>query len=675
MSRISTNDILSTRSIAALAPSPSGADVAAVISYGDWDENRTVARLGLLSRDGDGSWRPLSDPSLGCAHPAWRPDGAQIAFTGTEKGGAVSQVYIASPVGGEPRKLTSFEFGAFAPKWLPNGRELIVLAWLSVAKERRLAPPLCDSGQAPLSTGLVWDKGPVAFWDHYLPARKLTLYRVDAETGDARALMSDDDAPVEDRWFDGVQYALSPDGLEVAFPGQADKTGRAPNCCIYVVPAQGGAAVNLTADNPAWDRAPAYSPDGTKLAWLAATIPSALGGGGSGIDRLTIIERTPGKISTPAEPKRVVADRWNAHLREFVWSPDSRSLVVCAEERGTRRLYRIALTGGEPQSLSGNCDYFGIAASQGGAIVCSRSSFSTPPEASVLSNGAPRAISSLNAALETRDFAAYESVTYEGARGDAIQMWVLKPPHFDRGKRYPLLLLLHGGPHAAITNTWRTRWNAQLFAAWGYVVAWHNFHGSSGFGEDFSDSLNTIDEQGKPGWLEFAYQDSIAAADWFAAQSWIDPDRMAAVGGSYGGFLACAIAGKAHPFKAFVAHAPVYNQVSQMAADYAGKLQRWGDLWDARAAWDVASPHMLVQNVETPILITHGLKDLRVPASQSLELFHSLQARGVRSRLVLFPDEHHWILKPHNEAHWCAEVRAWVEHFAPPNLDDRDRKD
>jgi dipeptidyl aminopeptidase/acylaminoacyl peptidase len=237
-------------------------------------------------------------------------------------------------------------------------------------------------------------------------------------------------------------------------------------------------------------------------------------------------------------------------------------------------------------------------------------------------------------------------------------MWVHYPPGFDPSKRYPLFLLIHGGPHNGITDGFHFRWNAQTFASWGYVTAWHNFHGSSGFGQDFADSIN-------PDWLTLPYEDTRLAAEWFAAQPWIDADRMVAGGGSYGGYLASILLGKEHPFNALVIHAPVYNMYSQMAADFAVHTERFGDYWE-HDIYQQISPHYFADQFRTPALIIHGQLDYRVPVGQAFELFRTLQHRGIDSRLIYFPDENHWILKPNNSLYWYEQVREWIGQFAEP---------
>jgi dipeptidyl aminopeptidase/acylaminoacyl peptidase len=266
-------------------------------------------------------------------------------------------------------------------------------------------------------------------------------------------------------------------------------------------------------------------------------------------------------------------------------------------------------------------------------------------------NGVTGRIDTLNDdILAGVEMGTYESVTYSGAEGRDIQMWVHYPPGFDASRKYPLFLLIHGGPHSAITDGFHFRWNAQTFASWGYVTAWHNFHGSSGFGQEFTDAIN-------PDWITRPYEDTRKAAEWFAEKPWIDETRMVAGGGSYGGYLSSILLGREHTFKALVIHAPVYNLYSQLASDFAVHSTRFGHYWEDPALYGRLSPHYYAGNFETPALIIHGQLDYRVPVGQSFELFRTLQSRGVDSRLIYYPDENHWILKPNNSIYWYSQVR------------------
>jgi dipeptidyl aminopeptidase/acylaminoacyl peptidase len=238
-------------------------------------------------------------------------------------------------------------------------------------------------------------------------------------------------------------------------------------------------------------------------------------------------------------------------------------------------------------------------------------------------------------------------------------MWVVYPPGFKPDQKWPLFMLLHGGPHDSVTDTLQWRWNAQVFASWGYVVAWPNFHGSSGFGQAFAESA-------AKDWAELPYQDTVRAAGWFASQPWIDADRMAAGGGSYGGYLTAILLGRSHPFKTLIAHAPVYDLFGQYANDKGANLRRFGEHWQDRARFERNSPHLAAGNFNTPTLVIHGEQDLRVPVSQGIALFNTLQNRGVPSRLLYFPDENHWIHKPQNSLFWYQTVQDWLAEYVKP---------
>lgn len=233
------------------------------------------------------------------------------------------------------------------------------------------------------------------------------------------------------------------------------------------------------------------------------------------------------------------------------------------------------------------------------------------------------------------------------------------PAGFDPAKKYPLFLLLHGGPHNGITDAWTYRWNAQVFAGWGYVVAWHNFHGSSGFGQQFADSIN-------PDRTTLPYTDTIKATEWFMAKPWIDTERMVAGGGSYGGYLASVLLGREHPFKALIAHAAVYNSYTQIGSDYGAEKDRFFQYWEQPERFHAYSPHMAAANFKTPTLVIHGQLDQRVPVNHGMELFNTLQTKGIPSKFVYFPDENHWVLKPQNSLFWYEQVKDWVTHYAAP---------
>jgi dipeptidyl aminopeptidase/acylaminoacyl peptidase len=358
-----------------------------------------------------------------------------------------------------------------------------------------------------------------------------------------------------------------------------------------------------------------------------------------------------------------VTETWDRSASGLVWERDSRSLLGSIDDAGTRRVYRFRLDGGVPVALTGASSYGGLALARGGkGLVAIRQSFTEPPTLVSIPTrkGAVKKLSTFNdEALAGIDQGKVESVTYKGAKDADIQMWVVYPPGFDASKKYPVMMLLHGGPHSAMIDAVQWRWNAEVFASWGYVVTWHNFHGSGGFGNDFTDSIN-------PDWITMPYEDTIKAAEWLMAKPFVDGERMVAAGGSYGGFLATTLLGRKHPFKALVAHAAVYNLFTQVGSDYGAEAERFFNFWDKPGEFAKYSPHTSAGNFTTPTLVIHGQLDLRVPLSHGIELFNTLQKRGVPSKLVYFPDENHWVLKPQNSLYWYQVVRDWVATYAKP---------
>jgi dipeptidyl aminopeptidase/acylaminoacyl peptidase len=363
--------------------------------------------------------------------------------------------------------------------------------------------------------------------------------------------------------------------------------------------------------------------------------------------------------------RREVAADWDRSADGLVWAPDGRGLYGAIDDAGTTRVYYIPTDASQPpRSLTHDTGFDSLDVARDGTVVGLNQSFLYPPRLVVIDprDGSARRIDTINdETLAGVELGRYESVTYTGANGRPIQMWVHYPPGFDRSQRYPLFLLIHGGPHGAMTDGFHFRWNAQTFASWGYVTAWHNFHGSSGFGQEFTDAIN-------PDWVTLPYEDTRLAAEWFARQPWIDSDRMVAGGGSYGGYLSSILLGREHPFKALVIHAPVYNMYSQMAADFAVHLERFGEYWE-HDIYRKISPHYFADQFRTPALVIHGQLDYRVPVGQAFELFRTLQHRGIDSRLIYYPNENHWILKPNNSIYWYNEVRDWIARYAQPAPD------
>lgn len=297
----------------------------------------------------------------------------------------------------------------------------------------------------------------------------------------------------------------------------------------------------------------------------------------------------------------------------------------------------------------------------GSLLVAMQESFLFPPRLIELpieaDNHNIRPLEDFNQAMmEETSLGKVENITCKGANDAGIQMWITYPPDFDPKKKWPVYLVLHGGPHNAIPDAFTFRWNAQVFASWGYIVAIHNFHGSSGFGQDFTASI--IKNR-----RDLPYQDTIKAAEYLQKKDWIDSERIAAGGASFGGYLACILQGAEHPFKTLINHAGVFNNFTQNGADYASIDNIAGEYWQDYDQYLETSPHHYAKNFKTPMLILHGEKDYRVPVNHAAEVYHILQKLRIDSRLVVYPDENHWVLNRFNSLHWYEEKRRWLQKY------------
>jgi dipeptidyl aminopeptidase/acylaminoacyl peptidase len=367
-----------------------------------------------------------------------------------------------------------------------------------------------------------------------------------------------------------------------------------------------------------------------------------------------LLDRSSGKV-------RGLTENWDRSVGDVNWLPDSKTLVASIDDAATVRVYRFDLSGAAPRAITPTPSFGSVAVGKAAAIAL-RQSFTEPPTLVRLDLGSGKAtqLSRFNdAKLAGTAFGKVESVTYKGARGDDIQMWVTYPPGFDPAKKYPVYMVIHGGPHSGMTDGVQWRWNAHVFASWGYIVTWHNFHGSSGFGQAFTDSIN-------PDWVTLPYEDTIKGAQWLMSKPYVDKDRMIAGGGSYGGYLTTILLGRDHPFKALVAHAAVYDTYTQIASDFGAVKPRFYNYWEKPEEFARISPHTMAANFKTPTLIIHNQMDMRVPVNNGIELFNTLQSKGVPSKLVYFPDENHWVLKPQNSIFWYHTVRDWLAKYAEP---------
>ncbi|HEX6638186.1 MAG TPA: prolyl oligopeptidase family serine peptidase, partial [Steroidobacteraceae bacterium] len=483
------------------AITPDGKTAVVPVTTYDVAENKGLTDLWLLPVAG-GEGRQLTSDKASDNQPTVSPDGKWVAFVSTRGDDTESQVYVIAIDGGEARRVTNIPTGASVPKWFPDSRHIAFVSeiWTDLVRFEDQAARKKERAESKM-TAKVWTKAPISYFDHFLDDREPHLFSIDVDGGDLTAITRMSGFHLSRSEVDGTSYDISPDGLEVAFTANVDDTGIDGNFDVILVAACGCKPPrDITEDSKTDEASPRYSPDGKRLAFTQQRIKGFY----ADRQRLMMFDRTAGTTAG-------LTENWDRSVDGLVWERDSRSLLGAIDDAGTRRVYRFRLDGGTPAAVTRAASFGSLALSDNGkGLVAIRQTFVEPPTLVSLNprTGAAAKLSTFNdAVLAGIDNLRYESVTYKGARGDDIQMWVTYPPGFDPAKKYPALMLLHGGPHNAITDAVQFRWNAQVFASWGYVVTWHNFHGSSGFGNDFADSIN-------PDRISMPYEDTIKAAGW-----------------------------------------------------------------------------------------------------------------------------------------------------------------
>lgn len=590
------------------------------------------------------------------ANPAWSPDGRWIAFTAKRKDDEQAQLYVISPGGGEAKRVGSAAGGVTAIKWFPDSRRIAFVAWVwpdlrgDSAQKKRLAERKESKVKA-----WVTERGEYRYWDHWLAdGREPHVFACDVATGRCTDLLAGTGLALQPWDPTAEHYDIAPDGRELALTiDPADEPAMMNRCDIVVVDLRTRRVRNLTATSGMSDEHPRYSPDGRWIAYHAYDTARAFNDQG----RLRLFERRTGRSVT-------VAPRFDRASTDLRWVPDASAVIALVEDRGSIGIWRYPVAGGAPQRIVAGGALAGFAASSDGRLLVFNRSTARHPPALFACNGdggAERQLESLNETLMHRHaLGDVREVVLKGFHGEPVQMLVTFPPGFDARRKWPLMQVIHGGPHSAHHDGWHFRWNNQVFAGQGYVVAQVNYHGSSGFGQKFIESIT-----GRYGEREMA--DIEAGTDHLLRRGYIDRARLVAAGGSYGGYMVAWMNGHTRRYRAYVCHAGCYDWVSMMATDgyrfFARELGAFPWVDEARVLRQ--SPHHYVAHARTPTLVVHGELDYRVPATQALQYYNTLKAKGVHARLVWFPDENHWILKPANARLWHREFFAWLARHAP----------
>jgi dipeptidyl aminopeptidase/acylaminoacyl peptidase len=637
---------------------PDGAQAVCSVASFSMEENKGQSSLWLLSTFGGGP-RRLTHCGEKDGQAAWSPTGERIAFVARrEQQGhkdETPQLYLIAPDGGEARRASDFAPGVEAFKWFPDGKRIAFVAWVwpelrgSKAQAKRF-----KQFKERKETGYATSEAQYRYWDHHVPMGRVAhLHVLDLASGRVTDLFEGTGHELSRAEPDANTFDIAPDGRHLVFAHDPQPEKRLDHCKALVELTLRSGHFETIAIDRAWDfEAPRYSPDGTRIAFTAShqgkkhTMPAWL----------AVLER--------GGRHRVLSTEWDhavhAPLR---WADDGQSVYFTAEERARNHLWRFDLRtrAATRVAAGGWVQFFDIA---GDVIVTVADAMDHPARVHAQRDGeAPRRLERFNDGLfDGLRLGTHEDVTVSGAQGEPVQMWVVYPPGFDPRKKYPVLHSIHGGPHAAAGDTFHYRWNGHVFAAQGYVVAAVNYHGSSGFGHAFLDSITHR-------WGELELQDVEAGTDWLLNKPWADRGRVFATGGSYGGYMVAWMNAHSKPgrYRAYVCHAGCFDWVSMFAEDvYAWFPKELGaSYWDDMAKVHAQSPHAFAGRMKTPTLVVHGALDYRVPDAQGLAYYNTLKARGVDARLLWFPDENHWVLKPRNSKLWYTEYFGWLERHDP----------
>jgi dipeptidyl aminopeptidase/acylaminoacyl peptidase len=654
----SVEDLVRLKRVAEPALSPDGKTVVFTVRETDIAANRGRQDLWSLDLATKGAQprRLTTDPENDNS-PDWSRDGRYVYFISSRNGSA--QVWRLAAAGGEAEQVTSLPLDVGSFRLAPDGTRLLV----SMDVFADCGDLACTSSRLKevadsKATGKVYDRTFVRHWDTWSDGRISQLFVLRVDNGRAvepRSLTAALDADVPSKPFgDASEYTFSPDGSKVVFDARIKGKSEpwSTNFDLYEVSVEGGEPRNLTADNPAWDAQPVFSPDGTMMAWRAMQRP------GFEADRFHVMI-----ADLKSGERRELAQDWDRSADQIEFSADGRTLYAVADHFGQRPVWAIDVKTGKTSMLTGpgHVDAFAVGERE---IVYAVSSLKSPAElyAVTLKGGDLRELPRMNAAAFAQlQIGEPEQFTFAGAKGETVYGYVMRPANYDPKRRYPVAFIVHGGPQSSFGNGWSYRWNPQTYAGAGYGSIFIDFHGSPGYGQAFTDSISQ-DWGGKP--LEDLQKGLQAALERY---QWLDGDRMCALGASYGGYMMNWIAGNWNePFKCIVSHAGIFDTrgMGYMTEElWFAEWENGGTPWEVPQNYEQFNPLDHVGEWQKPMLVIAGQNDYRVPYSQSLSMFNALQRRGIPSRLMIFPNENHWVLKPANSIQWHREVEKWLEQW------------
>lgn len=656
------HDLVAMERVSDPQPSPDGDRVAFVITTMDLEANKGRRDVWLVGTDGSGAQALTTDPANDWS-PRWAADGT-LYFLSSRSGSA--QVWRWDFAGASAVQVTDLALDVASLKVGPGGAALYL--GMAVFPDCEDSIP-CTAARfeeraAAKTSGMIFDQIFIRHWDTWKDGTRNHVFRVPigdhGAAGAAVDLMQgvDGDCPTLP-WGGDEDYTISPDDSTLVYTAKVVNGSEetwSTDWDLWAVPTSGSkAARGLTDANQAWDSSPAFSPDGKTLAYLAMARP------GYEADRRRVVVMT-----WPDGSPRTLTENWDRSPGDLAWAPDGSAIYASADNVGNHSIFKIDPKDGMVSAVLTRHTNSAPRPLADGRLVFTQDSLVSPVELYVLPSdgGDPAPITHINdERVASIAFGEYKQFSFAGANHDEVFGYFIYPVDRDPTRKYPLAFLIHGGPQGSFDDHWHYRWNPQIYAAHGYATVTIDFHGSTGYGQDFTDAING-DWGGAP------FEDLMKGLDQvLRSHLWIDPERMAAAGASYGGYMINWVQGQTDRFKALVCHdgnLDEYMAYFDTEELWFPEWEHGGTPWDNPEGYRKHSPVNHLKNWKTPELVVHGALDYRVVDTQGLATFNALQRLGVPSRLLYYPDENHWVLKPLNSIQWHEVVLEWMDRWTAP---------